>query len=226
MHRLLMNSEAYQMASAFDHPGNRATDPAEKHLWRFPERRLEAEVIRDIVLDASGKLNREIGGEPFFPPIPEAVRLSFPKGKWVVAEQGPAVWRRSIYSYWKRGLRYPMFEVFDQPDPNVTCERRNRTTVPTQALTLLNNEFVLEQAKYFAERVAAEADGDAEARIRHAYQIALSRGPDQDELDRNLSFLGKQAAYHRARGELDSEGAALLDLCDVILNLSEFVYLN
>ena len=226
MHRLLMNSEAYQMASAFDHPGNRETDPAEKHLWRFPERRLEAEVIRDIVLDASGKLNREIGGEPFFPPIPEAVRLSFPKGKWEVAEQGPAVWRRSIYSYWKRGLRYPMFEVFDQPDPNVTCERRNRTTVPTQALTLLNNEFVLEQAKYFAERVAAEADGDAEARIRRAYRIALSRGPDQDELARNVGFLAKQTEYHRGRGEADPARAALLDLCDVILNLSEFVYLN
>ena len=226
MHRLLMTSEAYRMASAFDHPGNRETDPAEKHFWRFPERRLEAEIIRDLVLDASGKLNREMGGEPFFPPIPEAVRSSFPKGKWEMTEQGPAVWKRSIYSYWKRGLRYPMFEVFDQPDPNVTCEGRNRTTVPTQALTLLNNEFVLQQAKYFAERVAAEGGGDAEARISRAYQIALSRGPDGDELDRNLSFLGKQAAYHRARGEADADRAALVDLCDVILNLSEFIYVN
>ena len=226
MHRLLMTSEAYQMASAFDHPGNREKDPSGQHPWRFPERRLEAEVIRDIVLDASGKLNREVGGEPFFPPIPEALRLSFPKGKWEMTEQGPAVWRRSIYSYWKRGLRYPMFEVFDQPDPNVTCERRNRTTVPTQALTLLNNEFVLEQAKYFAERVAREAGGDAEARIRQAYQIALSRGPDHDEFDRNLGFLKKQTEYHRARGEDDPDGAALVDLCDVIFNLSEFVYVN
>ena len=226
MHRLLMTSEAYQMASAYDHRGNREKDPSGKHLWRYPERRLEAEVIRDIVLDASGKLNRELGGEPFFPPIPEAVRLSFPKGKWEMNEQGPAVWRRSIYSYWKRGLRYPMFEVFDQPDPNVTCEKRNRTTVPTQALTLLNNEFVLQQAKYFAERVAAEAGEGGAARIRRAYQIALSRGPDGDELDRNLTFLAKQAEYHRGRGDADSDATALVDLCDVILNLSEFVYLN
>ena len=226
MHRLLMTSEAYQMASAFDHPGNREKDPSGQHPWRFPERRLEAEVIRDIVLDAAGKLNREVGGEPFFPPIPEALRLSFPKGKWEMTEQGPAVWRRSIYSYWKRGLRYPMFEVFDQPDPNVTCERRNRTTVPTQALTLLNNEFVLEQAKYFAERVASEGGGGGEARIRRAYLIALSRGPDGVELNRNLGFLKKQTEYHRARGEDDPDGAALVDLCDVILNLSEFVYVN
>ncbi len=226
MHRLLMTSEAYQMASVFDHPGNREKDPSGRHLWRFPERRVEAEVIRDIVLDASGKLNREVGGKPFFPPIPEAVRLSFPKGKWEMNEQGPAVWRRSIYSYWKRGLRYPMFEVFDQPDPNVTCERRNSTTVPTQALTLLNNEFVLQQAKYFAERVVSEAGGGGEARIRRAYQIALSRGPDGDELNRNLGFLAKQAQYHRAQGDDDPDGTALVDLCDVILNLSEFVYVN
>ena len=91
-----------------------------------------------------------------------------------MTEQGPAVWRRSIYSYWKRGLRYPMFEVFDQPDPNVTCERRNRTTVPTQALTLLNNEFVLQQAKYFAERVASDAGGGRGG----AYQPGLSDCPE------------------------------------------------
>ena len=226
MHRLLMNSEAYRMASAFDHAGNREKDPAGKHLWRFPQRRLEAEVIRDIVLDASGKLNREIGGKPFFPPIPEAVRLSFPKGRWEAAEQGPAVWRRSVYSYWKRGLRYPMFEVFDQPDPNVTCERRDRTTVPTQALTLLNNEFILEQAKYFAERVAAESGPARADRVQRAYRIALSRPPDRDEIDGNSAFLARQAAYHLHRAAADPEQSALVDLCDVIMNLSEFVYLH
>ena len=84
----------------------------------------------------------------------------------------------------------------------------------------------LEQAKYFAERVASDAGGDAEARISRAYQIALSRGPDHDEFERNLGFLKKQTEYHRARGEDDPAGAALVDLCDVIFNLSEFVYVN
>ncbi|MBG98958.1 MAG: hypothetical protein CMN58_01280 [Solibacterales bacterium] len=225
MHRLVMNSETYQMASVFDHPQNREKDPAEKYLWRFPERRLEAEIIRDLILDASGKLNRKIGGRPFFPPIPETILLSFPRGKWTMNDPGPAVWRRSIYSYWKRGLRYPMFEVFDQPNPNVTCEGRNRTTVPTQALTLLNNKFVLEQAKHFADRIATEVE-DVEERIRHLYLIALSRNPDRAELEKNLSFLKQQTQYHLARGDTTPKRTALVDLCNVILNLSEFVYIN
>ena len=229
MHRLIMNSEAYQMASTFDHSENRKRDPMEKYFWRFTERRLESEAIRDLVLDTSGKLNRQIGGEPFYPPIPEAVRMAAAgldaHHKWEISSQGPAVWRRSIYSYWKRGLRYPMFEVFDQPNPNVTCESRNRTTVPTQALTLLNNEFILEQAEYFANRVAAEAKGSAE-RVRYAYLIALSRQPDHSELEQNKSFLVQQTQHHHTLGNTDPDHAALVDLCNVILNLSEFIYLN
>ena len=118
-----------------------------------------------------------------------------------------------------------MFEVFDQPNPNVTCESRNRTTVPTQALTLLNNEFILEQAEYFANRVAAEAKGSAE-RVRYAYLIALSRQPDHSELEQNKSFLVQQTQHHHTLGNTDPDHAALVDLCNVILNLSEFIYLN
>ena len=226
MHRLIMNTESYQMASSFPHEANQQADPGGKFLWRFPQRRLEAEAIRDVVLNASGNLNFEMGGKPFFPPIPKSVRLSFNKGEWSMTEEGPDVWRRSIYSYWKRGLKYPMFEVFDQPDPNVTCERRASTTVPTQALTLLNNEFVLLQAKHFAERVAEEAGEDQKARVSAAYEIALSRPPSAKELDMNLSFLASQKRYHEGRNEAAPELAALVDLCDVVLNLSEFIYIN
>ena len=226
MHRLIMNTETYQMASSFPHEANRQADPAGKFLWRFPQRRLEAEAIRDVVLNASGNLNFEMGGKPFFPPIPESVRLSFNKGKWSMTEEGPDVWRRSVYSYWKRGLKYPMFEVFDQPDPNVTCEGRASTTVPTQALTLLNNEFVLLQAKHFASRVAEKAGEDAKARIGATYEIALSRPPSPKELDMNLSFLASQTRYHEGRNDAAPELAALVDLCDVMLNLSEFIYIN
>ena len=137
-----------------------------------------------------------------------------------MSEPGPDNWRRSVYAYAKRGLRYPMFEVFDQPNMNVTCERRTTTTVPTQALTLLNNDFALRQARYFAQRVAALASTERE-RIRVAYRIALSRAPAPSELDANLEFLRQQAAYH-AGDALD----ALTDLCDVILNLNEFLYVS
>ena len=82
------------------------------------------------------------------------------KGIWEQEEDGPKVWRRSVYVYRKRGLPFPMFEVFDLPDQNITCGRRNVSTVPTQALTLLNDDFVLRQAQLFADRVKEAAPGD------------------------------------------------------------------
>jgi hypothetical protein len=228
MHRLIMNSQAYKMASGFYQPGNMEKDPNDVYLWRFPLRRLEAEAIRDVILSASGKMNPQAGGEPFFPPIPKSVREGYRQGKWVMTKEEPSTWRRSVYSYWKRGLKYPMFEVYDEPDLNVTCERRNVTTVPTQALTLLNNEFVLLQARYFAERVAREAGSKPGGQIGQLYRIALSRQPTANELDSNLGFFEKQRAYHAGRGEAPENAAlaALTDLADVVLNANEFVYLN
>jgi hypothetical protein len=167
-----------------------------------------------------------MSGKPFFPPIPASLREGFNKGEWVMTKEGPDTWRRSVYSYWKRGLRYPMFEVFDQPDPNVTCERRNTTTVPTQALTLLNNEFILMQADFFAKRVAGMAGPEQDARVRAAYRIGLGRDPRANELEQNVKFLNEQQAYHRGRGIAEPEHMALVDLCDVVLNLNEFVYIN
>lgn len=220
MHRLMMTSESYQMAAAHSDPGAAKADPENKLLWKFRQRRLEGEVIRDIILQASGNLNLEAGGPGFFPPIPDEVRESFPKGKWDMADPGPENWRRSVYAYAKRGLRYPLFEVFDQPNMNVTCERRTTTTVPTQALTLLNNRFALRQAKHYADRVARRADNPA-GWVREAYRIALSRLPTESELETNLDFLRRQTEYHGG-----GAAAALTDLCDVILNLNEFLYVS
>jgi hypothetical protein len=227
MHRLIMNSETYQMASSFSQPANLEKDPTNVYLWRFPLRRLEAEAIRDVILSASGKINLQAGGQPFFPAIPKAVRESYLQGKWEMTREEPSTWRRSVYAYWKRGLKYPMFEVHDQPDPNVTCEMRNTTTVPTQALTLLNNEFVLIQARHFAERVVREAGNDPVKQIRLLYRIALSREPQRKELDQSLAFLQKQRDYHTAKASgPDSALAALNDLAHVMLNANEFVYIN
>ena len=220
LHRLIMTSESYQMASSHGDALAAKADPENRLLWRFRQRRLEGEVIRDIILNAAGNLNIEAGGPGFFPPIPEEVRESFPKGKWDMTEPGPGNWRRSVYAYAKRGLRYPLFEVFDQPNMNVTCERRTTTTVPTQALTLLNNEFALRQARNYAERVSRLAEDDT-GRIREAYRIALSRAPTETELSANLEFLRQQKEYHKG----DSV-RALTDLCDVILNLNEFLYVS
>lgn len=221
LHRVIMNSETYQMDSAYTGNSSASQDADNIYLWRYPQRRLEAEAIRDSILAVSGKLNLQPGGLPYFPPVPLQVRKAVNKGSWVVNDEGPAVWRRGVYSYYKRGMKFPLFEVFDQPDPNMSCEQRSVTTVPTQALTLINNEFVLTQAGLFAERVRSIAGAEQESQVRAAYSLALSRPPSATELKENVAFLNR-----RANESGGSTLHALTDLCDVILNLNEFLYIN
>jgi hypothetical protein len=225
IHRLILTSSAYQMASSFYRSANAQKDPEDVYLWRFPLRRLEGEIIRDIVLSASGQLNPQAGGPPFFPAIPKAAREEAARvGRWVLTKEEPATWKRSVYSYWKRARKAPMFEVFDEPDTMTTCERRTITTVPTQALTLLNDEFVLLQSRYFAERVKKAAGDDPAEETRQAYRIALSREPSAKEAAESRQFLEKQRAHHAAKP--DPVLAALTDLCNVMVNLNEFVYVQ
>jgi Protein of unknown function (DUF1553) len=168
----------------------------------------------------------QAGGPPFFPAVPKAAYVEVARvGKWVLTKEEPSTWRRSIYSYWKRARKSPMFEVFDQPDTMVTCDRRNTTTVPTQALTLLNDEFVLLQSRYFAARVRQTSEGSTE-QIKSAYRIALSREPTQNELSGSVQFIEKQRAHHARKAAADPALSALTDLCHVILNLNEFVYVQ
>jgi len=227
LHRLIMTSEAYQMESAFFRSVDGEKDPEDVYLWRFPLRRVEGEVIRDIILSASGQLNLQAGGPPFFPSIPAAARVEAARvGKWTLTKEEPSTWRRSVYSYWKRARKAPMFEVFDEPDTMTSCERRSTTTVPTQALTLLNDEFTLLQSQYFAKRVREGADKTPAARIQSAYRIALSRPPSDKELKGGLEFLEQRRAHHAGKAADDPDLLALSDLCDVILNLNEFVYVQ
>jgi len=189
---------------------------------------MEAEVLRDAVLDTSGDLNLQAGGPPFFPSIPISVRADQPRGVWDLTKEGPDTWRRSVYAYVKRGLKYPMFEVYDLPDLNVTCERRAVSTVPTQALTMLNNEFILIQADHFARRVMARAGEDPIAQIKTMYEIAFSRQPSAKEIAANSAFLEKQrkAAISAGMEEHKAALSALTDLAHVALNVNEFVYIQ
>jgi Protein of unknown function (DUF1553)/Protein of unknown function (DUF1549)/Planctomycete cytochrome C len=228
MQRLIMTSATYRMASEFSRETALSSDPNDEYLWRFPARRLEAEIIRDVTLDAGGQLNLKAGGEPFFPAIPLSLRADQPRGIWELTKEEPSTWRRGVYAYVKRGLKYPLFEVFDEPDLNVTSEKRTISTVPTQALTLLNNEFMLIQAGYFAERIFRDAGTDPEKEVRSAYRIALSREPSQSEMRNDLAFLIKQRAWARNRGGDDTKAvrSSLTDLAHVILNLNEFMYIR
>jgi hypothetical protein len=140
--KLMMMSSAYQMESAFDDEANAKADPENVYLWRFRPQRLDAEIVRDSMLAAGGNINLELGGEAIFPFMPKDLLAGQYRGKWANTPDGPAAWRRGVYVYRRRSLPYPMFDTFDHPDMNVTAGARHVSTVPTQALTLLNNPFV------------------------------------------------------------------------------------
>ena len=211
MHRLIMTSDAYKMSSQFADEGNLAKDPDNAYLWRFRIQRLDAEGVRDSILAVSGTLNREMFGPPVFPKLQAEVLEASDKGIWRREEDGPKVWRRSVYVYRKRGLPFPMFEAFDLPDQNLSCGRRNVSTVPTQALMLLNDEWVLKQAKLFANQVTEAAKDDPDGEVDLAYEQALSRKPEPEERAAALEIVKK----HK-----------LVDLTHVLLNLNEFLYMR
>ena len=215
IHRLMLTSGTYRQSTAHD-PARASIDPDNRFLWRRRPARLEAEILRDSILAASGQLKRDVYGpsvKPYIPPAAMAGRnkdgLERPK------QDEPRQWRRSVYLFVKRSLPEPMLTTFDAPAPASSCARRTVSTVPTQALVLLNDPFVRRQAAFFAERCVAEAPGDAAGRVRHAYRVALSREPTERELDAAVRFLGPKA-----------DRAALTDLCHVLLGLNEFAYVD
>ena len=210
INKLVMMSEAYRMASSFDHAANAASDADNRYLWRFRPQRLEAEIVRDSLLVAGGNINLEVGGEPIFPFIPSDILAGQYRGKWENTPDGPAAWRRGVYVYRRRSLPYPMFDTFDHPDMNVTAGARNVSTVPTQALTLLNNPFVLSQAARLADRISRETT-DPHAQVGLAYQIALGRPATEAESRIGVDLITKQS---------------LQAFTHVVVNLDEFIYLR
>ena len=224
MQRLIMTSETYKMASAYYHQPSFTKDPTNQFMWRFPVKRLEAEIIRDAVLSASGDLNFEAGGPAFFPPVPKSiVDGASIKGKWLITKDEPSTYKRSIYASVKRNLKYPMFDVFDQPNASLSCERREVTTVPTQALTLFNNESYFVQSQDLAARVEREAGRDPAAQVKLLYRIAYSREATVKEVQQSLDFLKSRGASSR-QGSLAL--SPLAELAHVVLNSNEFVYIN
>ncbi len=210
INKLMMMSEAYQMASSFEHEGSSKNDPENRYLWRFRPQRLEAEIVRDSMLAVGGNINLAVGGEPVFPFIPKDILAGQFRGKWETTPDGPAAWRRGVYVYRRRSLPYPMFDTFDHPDMNVTAGARNVSTVPTQALTLLNNPFVLDQARWLADRVSREAS-DPYSQIDLAYRIALARPAAEAEIAVAMDLIRKQS---------------LAAFAHVLLNLDEFMYMR
>jgi hypothetical protein len=210
INKLMMMSSAYQMASAGDEAADAKADPENVYLWRFRPQRLDAEIVRDSMLAAGGNINLQVGGEPIFPYISKDILAGQYRGKWANTPEGAAAWRRGVYVYQRRSLPYPMFDTFDHPDMNVTAGARHVSTVPTQALTLLNNPFVLSEAKFLAERVSREA-GDPRSQVALTYRIALARPATDMEIAIGSDLIRKQS---------------LASFTHVILNLDEFLYMR
>jgi mono/diheme cytochrome c family protein len=226
MHRLIVTSNAYRQSSRYD-AASAAKDPENKLLWRMNPRRVEAEVLRDGVLAVSGKLNPEMYGPGVFPRIDPAVVNTGSRPRWPLdAKEGPDVWRRSVYIFVKRSVIVPLIEVFDCPATTISSPVRSAATIAPQALALLNNEFVLEQARHFAERVRREAGDDRRAQVTRAFSLALAREPQPKELEWSLGFIESQAKGYAARKHEQPGEAALADFCHAIFNLNEFLYVD
>lgn len=239
MHRLMVSSATYRQSSQWN--VNSATiDPENRLLWHMNRRRLQGETLRDAMLAASGQLNLKMGGPSVFPDLP-AEFSSGKYGAWPVTKDVTEHSRRSVYVFVKRNLRYPFFSVFDAPDRNETCSRRNCSTNAPQALLLLNGTVARDQARAFASRVLHEAGSQPDAIVARAYRVALGRTPDAEELVATRRFLSKEAGLLAARINTNNPpslptstppqtdpglAAAVVDLCHALLNLNEFMYVD
>jgi hypothetical protein len=196
IHRLIVTSAAYRQSSR-QRPELDEVDPYNKLLARQSRLRLDAEIIRDSALSASGLLTETIGGPSVYPPIPDgAMSVTQVAGAWPVAT-GPDRYRRGVYTFFRRSAAFPGLTVFDAPDATSTCTRRVRSNTPLQALATLNDEAFTELAEGLAARIIKEAPEDNTARIRYAFLLALGRAPRADEEQRLLKFLVRQTDEYK-----------------------------
>jgi hypothetical protein len=235
MQKLIMTSHAYRQASM--HPNEEQyaeVDGANRWLWRANRRRLDAEALRDALLAVSGQLNPEIGGPSFYPRMSSEALEGLSRKQQAWSESSPDQRRRrSIYMMTMRSRILPLMTTFDFCDTTQPCDQRDVTTVPTQALALLNNEFIHEQSMATALRVLAHG-GDQESQVQYAWQVVLGRRPDRDE----ASWAGEHLRGQQSQFEQSCDQAAetpnkptpqqlaLASLCHVLLNTNEFMYVD
>jgi len=221
IHRLIMRSRTYQQSSMHRDEAD-ALDPENRLWWRMPKRRLEAEALRDTILTVSGKRNDAMFGPSIRPRIHPNLLANNQMTKWpIVTKEGPEHWRRSIYVFVKRSLRLPFLELYDAPSPNSSCERRVESTVATQALLMMNNDFIQEQATFLAERIRPSDNP-----VSRLYAICYQRSPTADESTMMDAFMQQMTSLHQRQKASDARFLALVDLCQVMLSSNEFIYVD
>jgi mono/diheme cytochrome c family protein len=229
MHKLILLSNAYRRSST-GNAKNLAADPGNTLFWRFNMRRLVAEEVRDSILAVSGKLKLEQFGPSVYPKIPQEVLAgqSVPGQGWLKTRGGgydprdpDAGNRRSVYAYVKRSLQVPILINHDQADTDSSCPVRYTTTVPTQALGMLNGEFTNEMAAAFAKRLVADAPNETAKQVALAIRLTTGRVPTVVEVAADAAFVAKLMAESKLAAEPALARYALL-----LMNANEFVYLD
>lgn len=215
LHRLLVMSATYRQQRGSQGTGALAPSPL-----RFANlQRLEAEAIRDGILVASGNLNALMGGPGIKPRIRADLLDASQRNRWpVLNKEGPEHWRRSVYVYLKRQLLLPSLELLDAPTTTDSCALRTQSTVPTQALLMMNDEFVQDQAQALAARAMAEVGPQPSDGIHRCFELILGRRPTAAQLAQALEFVGQRSAAGNA-------SEALADLAHVLFNSSEFFHI-
>lgn len=221
LHRMILLSNTYRMSSAANADAM-AQDPRNDLFWRQNVRRLSAEQLRDAVLAVTGQLNEQQYGESMYPTLSAEVLASQSKpgngwGKSSAADQA----RRSVYIHVKRSLAVPMLSAFDFPDTDTTCEARFLTTQPAQALSMLNSDWMQEQAAAFLVRVEREVGNDLEAQASRCLELATGRDGSKEDVAELMNLVARL----KAKNGLD-EQAARRAMCLVVLNLNQFMYID
>jgi len=202
VHRLIMTSQAYRQANTHSRLEElRTADPDNQLLAYYPPRRLTAEELRDSLLQITGELNPEVGGLPVMPEINREVALEPRMIQFSIApayqpSPTPAQRnRRTIYAYRVRGQADPFLELFNQPNPNESCDIRDSAAVSPQAFSLLNSEMITDRSLALAVRLGKEADS-LSAQIIRGFELALGRHPDSSEQQRLEKYVMEMKAYH------------------------------
>ncbi|MCH7547126.1 MAG: DUF1553 domain-containing protein [Planctomycetes bacterium] len=191
LHRLIVTSATYRQSSRMT-PKLLRRDPKNRLLARGPRVRVEAEMIRDIMLKASGLLSTKVGGPSVYPPQPATVTsLAYGNTKWTPSA-GEDRYRRSLYTFSKRTAPFNAYLIFDAPTGENCIARRDNSNTPLQALTLLNDEMFLEMARSLAKRAVMQKPATAEQRATFIFRRFLTRPPTERELERILSFMQSQ----------------------------------
>lgn len=200
MHRLMLTSDVWQQSSQHpDFDALQQSDPNNRLWWRAERRRLDAETLRDSLLHVSGELQHDLGGPGFKPSIsPEALEGLSRKGSAWQASPASEQRRRSIYMHLKRGLLPPIMTAFDLCDPTATCGQRDVTVVPTQALAMLNHQFVHTRSQALSDAVAVQTQ-DRRTQVKRLWSKVLARSPNEKELTIALDFLAAQSELFRAQ---------------------------